>query len=319
MNIQSAESTSASVPAVETTVTSGDSSKNVVEQKNKAINNAKDEILNRNRPKVEAQTKVDSVVPDSKGEEPVVEVDKTNEESIPNKEEVVDTDRLLKLRTKDKKEISKLTARNYALKEEVAKYKAEVEKFNSKLDSAPKEEDFKGDINAYQRALTRHEIDIDNSAVKLQETEKQIIENRDIEWEERAKATVKDIDKFTHLYTTNFDALKHYEKELMDYASKSIYGPRIIESAFEKIFSNNESKAQWRALGPEGRRQAIVEEEREIMREYRTPSKQQAPVQKSKAVAMINPEKNSDRVATKPSNQKSAIAKYISGNILSRN
>lgn len=105
-------------PATETKVDSGNSSENVVSTRS-AIDDAKKRMFGDRKNEVQAKPEPASV--ESKGEEPIVE-DHVNEPT-----EVKPNDGLLKAREKDKKQISKLTAQKYALKEEIARLQAEIE------------------------------------------------------------------------------------------------------------------------------------------------------------------------------------------------
>ena len=321
MNIQSAESTSASVPAVETTVTSGDSSKNVVDSQKQAISNAKTEILNRHKPKVQEQ-KVEKVVQDSKGEEPVVEVDKTNDEEIPKSNE-----KLLRAREKDKKEISKLTAQKYAFKEEKAKLLAEIESLKKKQANEPVREDFEDD-NSFNRAKIRHDIEVDSKIEHINEANVALEEKRHTDWTEKCQMTVKDFDKFAKIYSANRDNLMKTEPELMSVASTHIMGPRLLEEAFSSLRNPNNFMRgiqykdgspvtvgeYYDSLSTDQKIQYLREKADKIMHsELYTSSPQTkapAPIQKSKATAMIDPERVSERVATKPTNTTDAIARY---------
>lgn len=304
MNIQSAESTSASTPAVETKVVSGDSSKNVVDTK-QAINDAKTALLNRYKPSVQ-EPKVEKVVEDSKGEEPVIEEGESNENIIPKSD-----DKLIRAREKDKKQISKLTAQKYALKEENSRLQAEIQKFKTKMANEPQLEDFENE-SAYNRAKIRYDIELENGVERFQEAEKQLEERKHSEWTERCQSTVKDFKSFSDNYSKYYNWLSQNEPELMSFASQSVVGPRMIEEAFNDLFKSEQGYAKWKGMSRQGRIQLLTNIENQFMRDLDGghQSTNNAPVQKSNAPTPIAPEKASEKVANKPSNTKEAIARY---------
>ena len=296
----SVESTVANSPAVETKVDNGNSSENVVSTRS-AIDDAKKRMFGDR--KNEVQAKPEPSVVESKGEEHIVE-DHVNEPT-----EVKPNDGLLKAREKDKKQISKLTAQKYALKEENARLQAEIEKFKQDMANEPKREDF-DDENAYNRAKIRYDMKLENGVERFQEAEKQLEHKKNTEWTERCEATVKDIKSFSENYNKYYNWLMKEEPELMSYAGQSIVGPRIIEEAFNDLFKDSEVYARWKGMHPANRKQFLINVESKLMSEMngtRQP-KEQIP-QKSSAPTPIAPEKVSDKVAPKAVSLKDQIAR----------
>lgn len=296
----SVESTVAISPATETKVDSGNSSENVVSTRS-AIDDAKKRMFGDRKNEVQAKPEPASV--ESKGEEPIVE-DHVNEPT-----EVKPNDGLLKAREKDKKQISKLTAQKYALKEEIARLQAEIEKFKQDMANEPQREDF-SDENAYNRAKIRYDMKLENGVERFQEAEKQLEHKRNAEWTERCEATVKDITQFSENYTKYYNWLMKEEPELMSYAGQSIVGPRMIEEAFNDLFKDREVYARWKGMHPANRKQFLTQVESKLMSEMNgnhQPKQQIA--QKSSAPTPIAPEKVSEKVAPKAISLKDQIAR----------
>lgn len=296
----SVQSASASSPAVETKVDSGNSSENVVSTRS-AIDDAKKRLFGDTKAGV--QSKVEPQAVESKGEEPVVE----EHENVPSVSKP--TDGLLKAREKDKKQISKLTAQKYALKEENARLQAEIEKFKQDMAVEPNREDF-DDESAYNRAKIRYDMKLENGVEKFQAAEKQMEIKRNAEWTNRCESTVKDIKKFSENYNTYYDWLTKNEPELMSYAGQSIVGPRIIEDAFEDLFVNEETYAVWKGMHPANRKQFLTSIESKIISELNgSHQPKDKVVQKSSAPTPIAPEKSSEKVAPKAVSLKDQIAR----------
>ncbi len=300
----SVENTVANSPAVETKVDSGNSSENVVSTRS-AIDNAKKRMFGDT--KAEVQSKVESQAVESKGEELIVEEHIPDGNNVPTEKKP--NDGLLKAREKDKKQISKLTAQKYALKEENARLQAEIEKFKQDMANEPQREDF-SDENAYNRAKIRYDMKLENGVERFQEAEKQLEHKRNAEWTDRCEATVKDITQFSENYTKYYNWLMKEEPELMSYAGQSIVGPRMIEEAFNDLFKDREVYARWKGMHPANRKQFLTQVESKLMSEMNgnhQPKQQIA--QKSSAPTPIAPEKVSEKVAPKAVSLRDQIAR----------
>lgn len=300
MNIQNAESAVAISPATETMVDSGDSSKNVASVR-EAIGDAKKRMFGDAKPEVQGKVETDAV--ESKGEEPVIEEDNSNENKTQRNDEGRD-----RAREKDKKQISKLTAQKYALKEENSRLQAEIEKFKQKMANEPQREDFNDD-QAYNRAKIRYDMELENGVERFQVAEKELVEKRNTEWTDRCKSTVKDYNKFAENYSNNYKLLNANEKEMMHFVSQSIVGPKILEAAFNNMFKDADKYAAWRGLSKEGKLSELVAIESEYMHELSGNQRNNVPTKKSNAPTPIAPEKASDKVAPKAVSVKDQIAK----------
>lgn len=300
MNIQSAESAVAISPATETKVDSGDSSKNVPSVR-EAIGDAKKRMFGD--AKTEVQSNVEPEAVESKGEESVIE-ERSNEIKTQRDE---NRDRA---REKDKKQISKLTAQKYALKEENARLQAELEKFAKKMQNEPQIEQFNGDDQAYNRAKIRYDMEMEQGVEKFQMAKQELEEKRNTEWTERCQSTVRDFNKFSDKYNKHFQWLSNNEPELMGFASQSIVGPRMVEEAFNDLFTSEETYAAWKGLSHQGRMQLLSNMESQMMREIHGGNQRNnAPIQKSNAPTPIAPEKSSEKIASKAVTLKDQIAK----------
>lgn len=294
----SVESAVASSPAIETKVDNGRSSENVVDTR-QAIDNAKKKMFG------------DKMVADQK---PVVAEQKTEgtgeendtEVQVTNIERKAPTD---KAREHDKKQISKLVAQKHNLKEENARLMAEIEKFKEKMSHEPQPEDFE-DVRAYDRAKIRYDMEKENGVERFQEAKSQLDEKRHTEWTERCQATVKNYDTFAEKYTKYNKWLAQNEPELMSYAGQSIIGPRMIEEAFNDLFSNAEVYSRWQGMNRHGKNKFLADIEHKIMAELNNGNQQkQVSPQKSKAPSPITPEKFSDKTVSRAVSMKDQIAK----------
>ena len=215
-----------------------------------------------------------------------------------------------KARAHDKKQISKLVAQKHALKEEINKLLEENKKFKQKFANEPSEEDFKGDVNAYNRAMLKFEIDKENGDAKIQEAKSALETKIDDEWTERCRSTVSDYDKFSENYNKYYDWLHENEPVLVDFARESTVGPKLIEDAFLD-FKNPAVYAQWRARSNQGKMQLLAQLEGDLIRQMNGNSEQKSIVPtKSKAPAPVKLEKVPQQaVEPKSQSMKSLINK----------
>lgn len=242
--------------------------------------------------------------PDSgKSIEPVVE---TNVSDKP----VDKSPDLDKARAHDKKQISKLVAQKHALKEEINKLLDENKKFKQKFANEPSEEDFKGDVNAYNRAVLKFEIDKENGDAKIQEAKSALETKIDDEWTERCRSTVSDYNKFSQDYNKYYDWLHDNEPVLVDFARESTVGPKLIEDAFLD-FKDPQIYAEWRARSKEGKIQLLAHIESQLIRQMSGSPEQKSIVPtKSKAPAPVKLEKVPQQaVEPKSQSMKSLINK----------
>lgn len=215
-----------------------------------------------------------------------------------------------KARAHDKKQISKLVAQKHALKEEINKLLEENKKFKQKFANEPNEEDFKGDVNAYNRAVLKFEIDKENEETKFQEAKSALESKIDDEWTERCRSTVSDFNKFSENYNKYYDWLHDNEPVLVDFARESTVGPKLIEDAFLD-FKNPAVYAQWRARSNQGKMQLLAQLEGDLIRQMNGNSEQKSIVPtKSKAPAPVKLEKVPQQaVEPKSQSMKSLINK----------
>lgn len=215
-----------------------------------------------------------------------------------------------KARAHDKKQISKLVAQKHALKEEIARILEENKKFKQKFANEPSEEDFKGDVNAYNRAVLKFEIDKENGETKFQEAKSALESKIDDEWTERCRSTVSDYNKFSENYNKYYDWLHDNEPVLVDFARESTVGPKLIEDAFLD-FKNPAVYAQWRARSTQGKMQLLAQLEGDLIRQMNGNSEQKSIVPtKSKAPAPVKLEKVPQQaVEPKSQSMKSLINK----------
>ena len=215
-----------------------------------------------------------------------------------------------KARAHDKKQISKLVAQKHALKEEINKLLDENKKFKQKFANEPSEEDFKGDVNAYNRAMLKFEIDKENGDAKIQEAKSALETKIDDEWTERCRSTVSDYNKFSENYNKYYDWLHENEPVLVDFARESTVGPKLIEDAFLD-FKNPAVYAQWRARSNQGKMQLLAQLEGDLIRQMNGNSEQKSIVPtKSKAPAPVKLEKVPQQaVEPKSQSMKSLINK----------
>ena len=219
-----------------------------------------------------------------------------------------------KARAHDKKQISKLVAQKHALKEEINKLLEENKKFKQKFANEPSEEDFKGDVNAYNRAVLKFEIDKENGETKFQEAKSALETKIDDEWTERCRSTVSDFNKFSENYNKYYDWLHDNEPVLVDFARESTVGPKLIEDAFLD-FKNPAVYAQWRARSNQGKMQLLAQLEGELIRQMNGNSAQNSEQKsivptKSKAPAPVKLEKVPQQaVEPKSQSMKSLINK----------
>lgn len=215
-----------------------------------------------------------------------------------------------KARAHDKKQISKLVAQKHALKEEINKLLEENNKFKQKFANEPSEEDFKGDVNAYNRAVLKFEIDKENGDAKIQEAKSALKTKIDDEWTERCLSTVSDYNKFSQDYNKYYDWLHDNEPVLVDFARESTVGPKLIEDAFLD-FKDPQIYAEWKARSKEGKIQLLAHIESQLIRQMSGSPEQKSIVPaKSKAPAPVKLEKVPQQaVEPKSQSMKSLINK----------
>lgn len=215
-----------------------------------------------------------------------------------------------KARAHDKKQISKLVAQKHALKEEINKLLDENKKFKQKFANEPSEEDFKGDVNAYNRAVLKFEIDKENGDAKIQEAKSALETKIDDEWTERCRSTVSDYNKFSQDYNKYYDWLHDNEPVLVDFARESTVGPKLIEDAFLD-FKDPQIYAEWKARSKEGKIQLLAHIESQLIRQMSEIPEQKSIVPaKSKAPAPVKLEKVPQQaVEPKSQSMKSLINK----------
>ena len=215
-----------------------------------------------------------------------------------------------KARAHDKKQISKLVAQKHALKEEINKLLEENKKFKQKFANEPSEEDFKGDVNAYNRAMLKFEIDKENGDAKIQEAKSALETKIDDEWTERCRSTVSDYNKFSENYNKYYDWLHDNEPVLVDFARESTVGPKLIEDAFLD-FKDPQIYAEWKARSKEGKIQLLAHIESQLIRQMSGSPEQKSIVPtKSKAPAPVKLEKVPQQaVEPKSQSMKSLINK----------
>ena len=215
-----------------------------------------------------------------------------------------------KARAHDKKQISKLVAQKHALKEEINKLLDENKKFKQKFANEPSEEDFKGDVNAYNRAVLKFEIDKENGDAKIQEAKSALETKIDDEWTERCLSTVSDYNKFSQDYNKYYDWLHDNEPVLVDFARESTVGPKLIEDAFLD-FKDPQIYAEWKARSKEGKIQLLAHIESQLIRQMSGSPEQKSIVPtKSKAPAPVKLEKVPQQaVEPKSQSMKSLINK----------
>lgn len=215
-----------------------------------------------------------------------------------------------KARAHDKKQISKLVAQKHALKEEINKLLEENKKFKQKFANEPSEEDFNGDVNAYNRAVLKFEIDKENGDAKIQEAKSALKTKIDDEWTERCRSTVSDYNKFAQDYNKYYDLLHENEPVLVDFARESTVGPKLLEDAFLD-FKDPQIYAEWKARSKEGKIQLLAHIESQLIRQMNGSSEQKSIVPaKSKAPAPVKLEKVPQQaVEPKSQSMKSLISK----------
>ena len=215
-----------------------------------------------------------------------------------------------KARAHDKKQISKLVAQKHALKEEINKLLEENKKFKQKFANEPSEEDFKGDVNAYNRAMLKFEIDKENGDAKIQEAKSALETKIDDEWTERCRSTVSDYNKFSQDYNKYYDWLHDNEPVLVDFARESTVGPKLIEDAFLD-FKDPQIYAEWKARSKEGKIQLLAHIESQLIRQMSGSPEQKSIVPaKSKAPVPVKLEKVPQQaVEPKSQSMKSLINK----------
>ena len=297
--------TAASSQTVETKVDNGTETKNGEQTRSQALQAAKDQLLGK--PKVEVQEpKAENVEGNGKGEESGAEG------NVPKSDKNAQLpDEVQKLRQHDKKQISKLVAQKHALKEENARLQDTLKKLEEKYSKEPQPEDFGDDVNAYNRAKVKYDMEMEQGVENYKAAEQQFKEKKDSEWTERCQSTVKDFNKFADNYKKYHGWLTENEPEIMSFAGQSVIGPRIIEEAFDDLFKNPESHAMWQGLSKQGKINLLTKMEAQMMAQFNGNTRtQQAPQpQKSNAPTPIAPEKVSEKLAGKSVNRAEMLAR----------
>lgn len=214
-----------------------------------------------------------------------------NKEKIDNSSNDEKRDRV---REKDKKSISRLTAQKHALKEENARLQAEIQKYKEKVSKEPIPEDYENE-SAYNRAKIKHELEIDAGSERIQLAEKELIEKKNIEWTERCQSTTKNFEKFAENYSKYHGWLTENEPELMSFASQSVVGPKLLEEAFDDLFQNPEAYNLWQSTSRSGKINLLANMENHYINNFNKPVQNQ----KSAAPSPIAPEKGSEKIASK--------------------
>lgn len=301
------QGTAASSQPVETKVDNGTETKNGDQNRSQALKAARDQLLGK--PKVEVQEpKVEKEVDEGKGEGSGAEgSSKPAEEKNTQLPEDVQ-----KLRSHDKKQISKLVAQKHALKEENARLQDTLKKLQEKYSKEPQPEDFGEDVNAYNRAKIKYDFEMEQGVDSFKAAKQQFEEKKNSEWTERCQTTVKDFKKFATNYQKYHGWLSENEPEIMGFASQSVVGPRIVEEAFDDLFVRKESYDMWRGLSKQGKIQLLTKMEAQMMSQLNNGNaqpRQAAQPQKSNAPTPIAPEKVSEKLAGKSSNRAEMLAR----------
>lgn len=301
------QGTAASSQPVETKVDNGTETKNGDQNRSQALKAARDQLLGK--PKVEVQEpKVEKEVDEGKGEGSGAEgSNKPAEEKNTHL-----PDDVQKLRSRDKKQISKLVAQKHALKEENTRLQDTLKKLQEKYSKEPQPEDFGEDVNAYNRAKIKYDFEMEQGVENFKAAKQQFEEKKNSEWTERCQTTVKDYNKFATNYQKYHGWLSENEPEIMGFASQSVVGPRIVEEAFDDLFVRKESYDMWRGLSKQGKIQLLTKMEAQMMSQLNngnTQPRQAAQPQKSNAPTPIAPEKVSEKLAGKASNRAEMLAR----------
>lgn len=300
------QDTAASSQTVETKVDNVTETKNGDQNRSQALKAARDQLLGK--PKVEVQEpKVEKTVDEGTGEESVAEGKKPNVEK-----NTLLPDDVQKLRSHDKKQISKLVAQKHALKEENARLQETLKKLEEKYSKEPKPEDFGDDVNAYNRAKVKYDMEMEQGVEKFKADKLQFEEKKNSEWTERCQTTVRNFDKFEANYRKYYGWLNENEPEIMGFASQSVIGPRIIEEAFDDLFVRKESYDMWQGLSKQGKINLLTNMEAQMISQLNngnTRPRQAAQPQKSNAPAPIAPEKVSEKLAGKANNRAEMLAR----------
>lgn len=305
-NNPSIESTNEVVSTV--SETNGNSSENVVSVRTE-IDNAKKRMFGDGLTNVHSEQSKAGF--EGKGEEDIIEDSKNvnDFESTNENEKPKTDDKLQKLREKDKKQIAKLTAQKYSLKEANAKLQAEIEAFKNKMSKEPDPSDY-DDSNAYNRAKIRYDMELENGISKFTEANKMLTEHKHAEWTDRCQSTVKDYNKFSENYSKYYDWLVSNEPELMNFASQTIAGPRLIEEAFNDLFASEDRYASWKAMSSQGRIQYLTRVEPIVLNEINGGNRSSVKenVRRSNAPVPIAPDKTKNtQVASKAVSMKEQI------------
>lgn len=298
------QGTAASSQPVETKVDNGTETKNGDQNRSQALKAARDQLLGK--PKVEVQEpKEESVTDEGKGEGSGAEGNKPAEKNTQLPDDVQ------KLRSHDKKQISKLVAQKHALKEENARLQETLKKLEEKYSKEPKPEDFGDDVNAYNRAKVKYDMEMEQGVEKFKADKLQFEEKKNSEWTERCQTTVRNFDKFATNYKKYHGWLTENEPEIMGFASQSVIGPRIIEEAFDDLFVREDSYNMWQGMSKQGKIQLLTKMEAQMLAQMNgnTRQRQAAHPQKSNAPTPIAPEKVSEKLAGKAGNRAEMLAR----------
>lgn len=298
------QGTAASSQPVETKVDNGTETKNGDQNRSQALKAARDQLLGK--PKVEVQEpKEESVTDEGKGEGSGAEGNKPAEKNTQLPDDVQ------KLRSHDKKQISKLVAQKHALKEENARLQETLKKLEEKYSKEPKPEDFGDDVNAYNRAKVKYDMEMEQGVEKFKADKLQFEEKKNSEWTERCQTTVRNFDKFATNYKKYHGWLTENEPEIMGFASQSVIGPRIIEEAFDDLFVREDSYNMWQGMSKQGKIQLLTKMEAQMLAQMNgnTRPRQAAHPQKSNAPTPIAPEKVSEKLAGKAGNRAEMLAR----------
>jgi hypothetical protein len=196
---------------------------------------------------------------------------------------------------KDAKTIAKLVAQRHQLKSQVDEMQKELAELRKMQGETPKREDFQGDAE-FQSAQIEHNLELKTATKSVEAKQKNLQQQHDNEWTSRCQETVKDFNGFAPRYAHYLPQMRDHEPEILEAASSSAIGPRLLEEVFTDLFEKPEHYATWQAMSPQAKRSAMANIEAQILRsefgqgqQAAKPAQEQPAQVKSSAPSPISP------------------------------
>jgi hypothetical protein len=160
--------------------------------------------------------------------------------------------------SKEQQRIGQLTRVNANLKQRLTELEKAVKAFEER--KAPKSEDYTS-THEFDKAQMMHEIRQGMEAERIEAQKREIAEATAREWTDKVREQVSDYDSFAREYTQLLPTFQQSEQELLQIASESAVGPKLLEAVIEKVYKNPTAKQLWDGMSSRAKVAELVKVE----------------------------------------------------------